>query len=78
LDLPIWTSAQTDLEILFFVISKSGENFTLSVHPVNRCTPLDDCTRPPPLSGEFRLMMPKDLKELLRAFNDHAVKHLIV
>ena len=23
-------------------------------------------------------MMPKDLKELLRAFNDHAVKYLIV
>jgi hypothetical protein len=33
---------------------------------------------PPPLSGEFRPMMPKDLKELLRAFNDHAVKYLIV
>jgi hypothetical protein len=32
----------------------------------------------PPLSGEFRLMMPKDLKERLRAFNDHAVKYLIV
>jgi hypothetical protein len=32
----------------------------------------------PPLSGEFRLMMPKDLKELLHAFNDHAVKYLIV
>jgi hypothetical protein len=32
----------------------------------------------PPLPGEFRLMMPKDLKELLRAFNDHAVKYLIV
>jgi hypothetical protein len=32
----------------------------------------------PPLSGEFRSMMPKDLKELLRAFNDHAVKYLIV
>jgi predicted nucleotidyltransferase len=32
----------------------------------------------PPLSGEFRPMMPKDLKELLRAFNDHAVKYLIV
>jgi hypothetical protein len=32
----------------------------------------------PRLSGEFRLMMPKDLKELLRAFNDHAVKYLIV
>jgi hypothetical protein len=23
-------------------------------------------------------MMPKDLKELLRAFNDHAVKYLVV
>jgi hypothetical protein len=32
----------------------------------------------PPLSGEFRSMMPKDLKELLSAFNDHAVKYLIV
>jgi hypothetical protein len=32
----------------------------------------------PPLSAEFRLMMPKDLKELLRAFNDHAVKYLFV
>jgi hypothetical protein len=32
----------------------------------------------PQLSGEFRLMMPNDLKELLRAFNDHAVKNLIV
>jgi hypothetical protein len=32
----------------------------------------------PPLSREFRPMMPKDLKELLRAFNDHAVKYLIV
>jgi hypothetical protein len=32
----------------------------------------------PPLSGEFRLMIPNDLKELLRAFNDHAVKYLIV
>jgi Nucleotidyltransferase of unknown function (DUF6036) len=27
---------------------------------------------------EFRSMMPEDLKELLRAFNDHAVKYLIV
>jgi len=35
-------------------------------------------TASPPLSGEFRSMMPKDLKELLRAFNDHAVKYLIV
>jgi predicted nucleotidyltransferase len=26
----------------------------------------------------FRSMMPKDLKELLRAFNDHAVKYLVV
>jgi hypothetical protein len=32
----------------------------------------------PPLSGEFRSMMPKDLKELLRAFNDQGVKYLIV
>jgi predicted nucleotidyltransferase len=32
----------------------------------------------PPLLGEFRPMMPKALKELLRAFNDHAVKYLIV
>jgi hypothetical protein len=32
----------------------------------------------PPLSGKFQSMMPKDLKELLRAFNDHAVKYLIV
>jgi hypothetical protein len=32
----------------------------------------------PPLSREFPSMMPKDLKELLRAFNDHAVKYLIV
>jgi predicted nucleotidyltransferase len=32
----------------------------------------------PPLSREFRSMIPKDLKELLRAFNDHAVKYLIV
>jgi Nucleotidyltransferase of unknown function (DUF6036) len=30
------------------------------------------------LLREFRSMMPKDLKELLRAFNDHAVKYLIV
>jgi hypothetical protein len=35
-------------------------------------------TASPPLSGEFRLMMPKDLKDLLRAFNDHGVKYLIV
>jgi hypothetical protein len=32
----------------------------------------------PPLSGEICPMMPEDLKELLRAFNDHAVKYLIV
>jgi hypothetical protein len=32
----------------------------------------------PPLSRGFRSMMPKDLKELLRAFNDHAVKYLVV
>src|SRR3984885_14531838 len=32
----------------------------------------------PPLSRGFRSMMPNDLKELLRAFNDHAVKYLIV
>src|SRR5215475_15143901 len=31
----------------------------------------------PPLR-EFRSMMPDDLKELLRAFNDHEVKYLIV
>jgi hypothetical protein len=31
-----------------------------------------------PLLREFPSMMPKDLKELLRAFNDHAVKYLIV
>jgi hypothetical protein len=30
------------------------------------------------LSMEFRPMMPKDLKDLLRAFNDHAVKYIIV
>lgn len=30
-----------------------------------------------PLSREFRSLMPKILKELLRAFNDHAVKYLI-
>jgi hypothetical protein len=30
------------------------------------------------LSMEFRPMMPIDLKDLLRAFNDHAVKYLIV
>jgi hypothetical protein len=32
----------------------------------------------PQLLGEFRSMMPKDLKELLRAFKDHTVKYLIV
>src|ERR1700735_1516085 len=32
----------------------------------------------PPLSRGLRSMMPKDLKELLRAFNDHAVKYLVV
>jgi hypothetical protein len=31
-----------------------------------------------PLTRELRSMMPEDLKELLRAFNDHAVKYLIV
>jgi hypothetical protein len=31
-----------------------------------------------PLSREIRSMMPDDLKELLRAFNEHAVKYLIV
>jgi hypothetical protein len=31
-----------------------------------------------PLLREFRSMMPDDLKELLRAFNDHGVKYLIV
>jgi hypothetical protein len=31
-----------------------------------------------PLLRESGSMMPKDLKELLRAFNDHAVKYLIV
>jgi hypothetical protein len=30
------------------------------------------------LLREFRSMMPEDLKELLRAFNDHGVKYLIV
>jgi predicted nucleotidyltransferase len=30
------------------------------------------------LLREFRSMMPKDLKELLRALNDHGVKYLIV
>jgi hypothetical protein len=30
------------------------------------------------LLREFRSMMPDDLKELLRAFNDHGVKYLIV
>jgi hypothetical protein len=35
-------------------------------------------TRSLPLSREFRSMMPKGLRELLRAFNDHAVKYLIV
>lgn len=30
------------------------------------------------LTTELRSMMPEDLKELLRAFNDHAVKYLIV
>jgi hypothetical protein len=34
--------------------------------------------RSPLPSREFRSMMPTDLKELLRAFNDHAVKYLIV
>jgi len=40
--------------------------------PVKPHTPL------PPLSRGFRSMMPKDLKELLRAFNDHGVKYLVV
>jgi hypothetical protein len=40
--------------------------------PVKPHTPL------PPLSRGFRSMMPKDLKELLRAFNDHEVKYLVV
>jgi hypothetical protein len=31
-----------------------------------------------PLSREFQPMMPKDLKDLLRAFNEHGVKYLIV
>jgi hypothetical protein len=31
-----------------------------------------------PLSRKVRSMMPDDLKELLRAFSDHAVKYLIV
>src|SRR5579859_45857 len=31
-----------------------------------------------PLSRGFRSMMPKDLKELLRAFHDHGVKYLVV
>jgi hypothetical protein len=34
--------------------------------------------RSPLPSRGFRSMMPPDLKELLRAFNDHAVKYLIV
>jgi len=34
--------------------------------------------RLPPLSKDLRCMMPTDLKELLRALNDHAVKYLIV
>jgi len=34
--------------------------------------------RLPPLSKDLRCMMPRDLKELLRALNDHAVKYLIV
>jgi hypothetical protein len=34
--------------------------------------------RSPPLSRKVRSMMPDDLKELLRAFNDHAVRYLIV
>jgi hypothetical protein len=32
----------------------------------------------PPLSREIAPMMPTDLKELLRAFNDHEVKYVIV
>src|SRR6267154_3911267 len=40
--------------------------------PVKPHTPL------PPLSRGFRSMMPKDLKELLRAFNDYGVKYLVV
>jgi len=31
-----------------------------------------------PLLTEFRSMIPDDLKELLRAFNEHGVKYLIV
>jgi uncharacterized nucleotidyltransferase DUF6036 len=31
-----------------------------------------------PLLTEFRSMIPDDLKELLRAFNDHGVRYLIV
>ena len=34
-------------------------------------------TRLPLLTTELGSMMPDDLKELLRAFNDHAVKFLI-
>jgi hypothetical protein len=30
------------------------------------------------LSREFQPMMPRDLKDLLRAFNDHAVKYMVV
>jgi hypothetical protein len=40
--------------------------------PVKQHTPL------PPLSRGLRSMMPKDLKEPLRAFNDHEVKYLVV
>lgn len=31
-----------------------------------------------PLSREFPSMMPKDLKDLLRAFNEHGVRYLVV
>jgi Nucleotidyltransferase of unknown function (DUF6036) len=31
-----------------------------------------------PLSREFASMMPKDLKDLLRAFNEHGVRYLVV
>src|SRR5215471_13000752 len=34
--------------------------------------------RLPPLSKDLRSMMPRDLKELLRPLNDHAVNYLIV
>jgi hypothetical protein len=40
--------------------------------------PVKPLTHLPPLSREHRSMMTEDLKELLRAFNAHAVKYLVV